>query len=86
MMAQLEGMLGQFAQTQDPNLAVEICNTLVQAMGLGADAGAPPMDPSMQGGAPPMDPTGGAPMGRQGMQMPQAYRQGGKMPRTFRKV
>lgn len=43
----IEGMLTQFAQSQDPQLAVEICNALLSMMGGGAPA-APA--PSMRNG------------------------------------
>jgi hypothetical protein len=39
--AQLQQMVQQYAQTQDPQLAVAIADTLVQAMGLGGGQGAP---------------------------------------------
>jgi len=38
----IEGMLMEFAQTQDPNLAVAICNGILEAMG-GAPEGQPMM-------------------------------------------
>ena len=37
----IEGMLAQFAQSQDPQLAVEICNALVSMMGAQAEQGQP---------------------------------------------
>jgi hypothetical protein len=83
MMAELEGALAQYAQSGDPQLAVQICDALVEAMGLTGGG-----DPAAQAGAPPMDPMAGAPMGRNGMQMPY-YANGGKIPagkRTFKKV
>lgn len=83
--AELQGMLSQYAQTQDPQLAVAICDTLVQAMGLEGGGPMGGQDPMMGGGPPPMpgmeDPAmaqGGAPMGQNGMQMPY-YRGGGKV-------
>lgn len=39
--AQLQQMVQQYAQTKDPQLAVAIADTLVQAMGLGGGEGAP---------------------------------------------
>jgi hypothetical protein len=88
MMAELEGALAQYAQSRDPQLAVQICDALVEASGGGGGdpmaqgGGAPPMDP--MGG----DPMGGAPMGRYGMQMPGYYQAGGKVAvkRTFKKI
>jgi hypothetical protein len=53
----LEAMLAEYAQTRDPQLAVAICDMLVEAtMGGGAPAGPE--------GAP-----GGAPMARNGMKV-----------------
>jgi len=39
--AQLQQMVQQYAQTKDPQLAVAIADTLVQAMGLGGGEAAP---------------------------------------------
>lgn len=56
----IEAMLAEYAQTRDPQLAVAICDTLVEAMmGGGAPAGP-------EGGAPA---PGGAPMARNGMKL-----------------
>jgi len=72
--AQLQAAVGQYAQSKDPQLAVQIADMLVQMMGAGdpaAGSGAPP-DPSMQGG-------GGTPGGGGG-DPAQMNRKGGKMP------
>jgi hypothetical protein len=55
---EVEAMLAEYAQTRDPQLAVAICDILVELM---AGAGE-------QGGAPPAGPEG-APMGRNGMKL-----------------
>ncbi len=63
--ADIEAMLAEYAQTRDPQLAVAICDMLVEAM-MGAQGGGQP------GGAPEGQagpPQGGAPMGRNGMRM-----------------
>ncbi len=44
----IEGMLMEYAQTRDPQLAVAICDTLIEMMaGQGAPAGEPGMAPPM---------------------------------------
>jgi len=50
----IEGMISEYAQTRDPQLAVAICDMIVEMMaqGGGAEGGAPPMGP--EAGAPPM--------------------------------
>ena len=58
----IEAMLAEYEQTRDPQLAVAICDVLVEMM---AGAGAGPGGP--EGGAPP--PPEGAPMGRRGMKL-----------------
>lgn len=61
----VEAMLAEYAQSRDPQLAVAICDMLVEMMmGGGAEGGAPP---APEGGAPP--PPGGPPMGRSGMKL-----------------
>lgn len=70
--AQLSQMVAQFAQTQDPQLAVQIANALVQMMGGGQAApeqAAPAGDPAM----------GGAPMAQNGMKL-RVFKKGGKAP------
>jgi hypothetical protein len=62
----LEGMIQEYAQTRDPQLAVAICDTLVEMMAQ-QGGGAP------QGGAP-AGPEAGAPMARKGMRMSRAPR------------
>lgn len=65
---ELEQMLMQVVQTQDPQLALQFCNMLAQTMGLGqaaAPAGAPA--------------EGGVPMGRRGMILQPRFRKGGKL-------
>lgn len=57
---EIDAMLAEYAQTRDPQLAVAICDTLVEMMAGGA-AGAPPAE----GGAP----EGGAPMARNGAKL-----------------
>lgn len=62
----IEAMLAEYAQTRDPQLAVAICDMLVEMMmGGGAEGGAPPPE----GGPPAGPPPGGAPMGRKGMKL-----------------
>lgn len=56
--AQLQQMVQQYAQTKDPQLAVAIADTLVQAMGLGGGQPAP------QGGAPAYAKGGTLPKGK----------------------
>ncbi len=59
--AEIDAMLAEYAQTRDPQLAVAICDMLVEVLA-GAQA--------QQGGAPggaPAGPPGGQPMGRKGM-------------------
>ncbi len=65
----LEGMLMEYAETRDPQLAVAICDMLVEMMA-GAQGGAPAGGPPPGGeeaamAAPP-------PMGRKGMRMSKA--------------
>lgn len=60
----IEAMLAEYAQTRDPQLAVAICDTLVEAMmGAGGPEGGAP---APEGGAPA---PGGAPMARNGMKL-----------------
>ncbi len=58
----LEAMLAEYAQSRDPQLAVAICDMLVEMM-MGQAGGAPEGAPA-EGPAP-----GGAPMGRKGMKL-----------------
>jgi len=61
---ELEAMLAEYAQTRDPQLAVEICDQLVDMMmGGGAPAG------PEAGPGPEAMPPEGAPMGRRGMKL-----------------
>ena len=61
----LDGMLAEYAQTRDPQLAVQICDSLVELMAQqGGGGGAP-------AGGPPPPEGGGAPMGRNGLRMTQ---------------
>jgi hypothetical protein len=53
----LEGMLAEYAQSRDPQLAVAICDMIVELMAQGGGAGAP------------AGPEGGAPMAKKGMKM-----------------
>ena len=56
----IEAMLAEYAQTRDPQLAVAICDMLVEAMGAG----------QAQPGGQPAPAEGGAPqMGRNGLKM-----------------
>ena len=75
--AQLQAAATQYAQTKDPQLAVQIADMVVQVMGLGGggEAGAP-----APGGDPAMG--GGAPMGGP----PQMNKKGGKMPSFGKKA
>lgn len=57
--AEIDAMLAEYAQTRDPQLAVAICDMLVELM-----AGTQPAAPA-PGGAP----QGGAPMARNGMKL-----------------
>jgi hypothetical protein len=59
--ADLEAMLAEYAQTRDPQLAVAICDAIVEMMAQGGGA---------EGGAP-AGPAGpeGAPMAKKGMKM-----------------
>lgn len=52
--ADIDAMLAEYAQTRDPQLAVAICDTLVEMMA---------------GGAAPAGPEGGAPMARNGAKL-----------------
>ena len=63
--ADIEAMLAEYAQTRDPQLAVAICDMLVEAM-MGAQQGGQPG--AVPG--PEAAPQGGAPMGRNGMRLP----------------
>lgn len=45
----LEGMIAEYAQSRDPQLAVAICDQIVEMMAQGGGAGAP-----AEAGAPPM--------------------------------
>ncbi len=50
---EIEAMVAEYAQTRDPQLAVAICDMLVELMaGTGAPEGGAPAGP--EGGAPPM--------------------------------
>lgn len=64
--AQLQQMVQQYAQTKDPQLAVAIADTLVQAMGLGGGEGAPaqPGQAPQQAGAPAYAKGGTLPKGK----------------------
>lgn len=64
--ADIEAMLAEYAQTRDPQLAVAICDMLVEAM-MGAQQGGQPGAPAP--GAEAGAPQGGAPMGRNGMRL-----------------
>jgi ABC-type Na+ efflux pump permease subunit len=48
--AQLQAMVQEYAQTQDPQLAVAIADTLVQAMGLSGGGGQPQGAPAPEQG------------------------------------
>lgn len=64
---QLQAMLKQVVESQDPNMALQVCNQLYEAIaGGGADAGGGqgPAPMPAQGGAPT-----GPPMGRYGMKI-----------------
>ena len=61
----LEGMLSEYAQSRDPQLAVAICDTLVQMMAQQGGGGA-------EGGAPAGPEAGAPPMARRGMRMSSA--------------
>jgi hypothetical protein len=54
----IEAMIAEYAQSRDPQLAVAICDLIVEMMAQGGGAGAP-----AAGGAP----EGGAPVARNGM-------------------
>ena len=62
----IESMIAEYAQTRDPQLAVAICDQIVQMMAQGGQGGAPA---GPGAGAPPAGgPAGpGAPAGRNGM-------------------
>lgn len=64
--AQLQQMVQQYAQSKDPQLAVAIADTLVQAMGLGGGEGAPaqPGQAPQQAGAPAYAKGGTLPKGK----------------------
>jgi len=62
--ANIEAMLSEYAQTRDPQLAVAICDMLVEAM-MGAQQGAAPGGQPAPGGAE----QGGPQMGKNGMKM-----------------
>jgi hypothetical protein len=69
----IEGMLMEYAQSRDPELAVAICDALVEMLAAqgGGPEGPPPGGPEMGGpemGGPPPGP-GGPPMGRFGMKL-----------------
>ena len=51
----IEGMLAEYAQSRDPQLAVAICDALIEMLA------------AQQGGAPAGPEAGGAPMARRGM-------------------
>jgi hypothetical protein len=67
---QLEQMLTQVVQTQDPQMALQVCNALAQSMGIGgaqgggAPSGASASNPDQQG-----DQQSSTPMGRYGMKV-----------------
>lgn len=87
--AQLQAAATQYAQTKDPQLAVQIADMVVEVMGLGgggASAPAPGGDPAMAGGG--GAPMGGAPMGGAPMSGPgpQMNKKGGKMPSFGKKA
>ncbi len=63
---QLEQMLTQVVQTQDPQMALQVCNALAQSMGIG---GAPQGGAPAPAGQPSPDGSGGQPMGRYGMKV-----------------
>lgn len=65
----VEAMLMEYAQTRDPELAVAICDMLVEM--LGAAGGPPPGGEEMGGPPPPGGPEMGGPppMARRGMKM-----------------
>jgi len=46
----IEGMLAQYAQTRDPQLAVQICDTIVEMMAQGQAQGGGQPAPSMANG------------------------------------
>ncbi len=88
---QLAALAQQYMQSQDPNLGMQLLQSVIQsqdpqlitmasdavAAGILQSGGATPADASgmpMGGGAP----QGGAPMGQNGMQIPQ-YAKGGKL-------
>jgi hypothetical protein len=52
----IEGMIAEYAQTRDPQLAVAICDMIVEMMAQG-------------GGEAPAGPEAGAPMAKKGMKM-----------------
>lgn len=60
----IESMIAEYAQTRDPQLAVAICDQIVQMMAQGGQGGAP-AGPDAGAGAPPA----GAPAGRKGMKL-----------------
>lgn len=64
--AQLQQMVQQYAQTKDPQLAVAIADTLVQAMGLGGGEGtaAQPGQAPQQASAPAYAKGGTLPKGK----------------------
>ena len=62
----LEGMLMEYSQTRDPQLAVAICDMLVEMMAAQQGGGAPP--PEGGAAAPPAAP----PMARKGVKMSRA--------------
>lgn len=62
----LEGMIAQVVETQDPNLALEVVNMIAEQAGLGAA----PAAPAPATDAPVAAPAEGIPQGRFGMKVP----------------
>ena len=64
----IESMIAEYAQTRDPQLAVAICDQIVQMMAQGGQGGIPGGAAGPGAGAPPAGGPGGpAPAGRNGM-------------------
>lgn len=64
----IESMIAEYAQTRDPQLAVAICDQIVQMMAQGGQGGAPGGPAGPGAGAPPAGGPGGpAPAGKNGM-------------------
>lgn len=64
----IEGMLMEYAQSRDPELAVAICDALVEMLAAqgGGPGGPPPGGPEGEMAGPP---PGAPPMGRRGMKL-----------------